>query len=401
MGAAYLLVCNAGSSSLKVELFAGERSLLRGSIAGIGRERAELAMAGRAAEPLPRVRDHAAAAALWFDGLASGAYGVRVAARDVAATAHRVVHGGADFTAPTVVDDDVLRRLVTLDDLAPLHNPAAVEVIRSARERFPESATAAVFDTSFFAELPAAARTYALPVQWRSQLRIRRYGFHGIAHEYLYRRYRELVAAQPGRDRVVSFQLGQGCSAAALSNGRPVETSMGYTPLEGLVMGTRSGDVDAGVLLALARAGASWDAIDRGLQHEAGLRGLAGSGDLRQVQADAAAGNPDAALALETFCHRAVKYLGAYAAVLGGLDAVLFGGGIGENAAAVRARICAGVAWLGLTLDARSNAACIGTEGSVAASGSAIDAYVIPVREEAVIARAARALFLQGGAGTT
>ena len=394
MGAApYLIVCNAGSSSLKIEVFAGGESALRIAIAGIGRDRAELRVAGRSAVTIGAVADQRAAAQVLFDALASGSCGLAVVPGDVAATAHRVVHGGADFAEPIVMSDTVLRRLEALEDLAPLHNPAALAVARSARERFPESAMVAVFDTAFFADLPEAARVYALPARWRRARAIRRYGFHGIAHEYLYRRYRELVPAGRRPDRVVSLQLGQGCSAAALLDGRPVETSMGYTPLEGLVMGTRGGDVDPGVLLALARAGEPWDAIDAALQHESGLLGLSEtSGDMREVLAREAAGEPGAGLAVAAFCHRAVKYVGAYAAVLGGLDAVLFGGGIGENAPAVRARICAGMAWLGLGVDERANAQLVGAEGSIAARGSSIDAYVIAVREEVAIARAARAL---------
>lgn len=385
-----VLVFNAGSSSLKIEAFTTGRephSIVRGSVAGIGKPSSKFAL-GAETRQIAGVGDHRAAFGALVDGLASGAAGrLPLAESAVAATAHRVVHGGAEFAAPTRVDDAVLARLTMLAELAPLHNPPALAVMRLAREHFPGAPLGAAFDTAFFADLPEPARIYAVPAQWRERLHARRYGFHGIAHESMYLRYRQLEPERSG-GRVLTLQLGQGCSIAALAAGRAVETSMGYTPLEGLIMGTRPGDVDAGLLIAAARAGESADALDAALNQHSGLHALGGTDDMRELLAREAAGDADAALAIAAFCHRAVKYCGAYAAVLGGVDAVLFGGGIGENAPAIRVRICAGLAWLGLKLDARANESSVGVEGTISLPGSAIDVRVLPVREEAAIARA-------------
>jgi acetate kinase len=251
---------------------------------------------------------------------------------------------------------------------------------------------AAVFDTAFFRDLPEHARVYAIPHDWRRSYGIRRYGFHGIAHAYLHSRHRALTRRRTVPTRVVTLQLGQGCSAAALLDGRAVESSMGYTPLEGLVMGTRPGDLDPGVLLRLMRGGLDADALERALNRESGLLGLShSSSDMRDLLEREAAGDPRAALALGVFCHRVRKYIGAYAVVLGGLDAVLFGGGIGENAPVIRARICAGLEWLGVDLDPNANAAGVGAELEISAATSAVEVYVIRVREEEAIARAAHA----------
>jgi acetate kinase len=385
------LACNAGSSSLKAELFApnaGWRSRDRIVVEGVGRERSAVRLAGREPESVGAVADHRAAANIVLECL--GRTGIELS--EIAATGHRVVHGGDEFSAPVAVDDAVLDRLATLEQIAPLHNPPALSVMREVRERLAGRPLAAVFDTAFFRDLPAPAQVYAIPEEWRRRFGIRRYGFHGIAHEHLHRRYRALRARRPKPEHVVSLQLGQGCSVAALLDGCPVETSMGFTPLEGLIMGTRPGDLDAGVLLALARGGTSWNALDHALNRASGLLALSGiSDDVRDLLARESAGDARARLALSAFCHRARKYVGAYAAVLGGLDAILFGGGIGENSPAIRRRICSGVAWLGLELDERANEEAVGVERAIAAHASAIEVFAIPVREEEAIARAAYA----------
>jgi len=260
-----------------------------------------------------------------------------------------------------------------------------MEVVRGS---LPDVPAVAVFDTAFFRDLPEPARVYALPDAWHAQGRIRRYGFHGIAHEYLSVRLRERCGRVP--ERVLSLQLGQGCSVAALLNGAPVETSMGFTPLEGLIMGTRPGDLDAGILLHRMRQGDSWTALDDDVNRRSGLLGLSGvTADVRELVALEAEAHPGATLALAAFCHRIHKYLGAYAAILGGVDVVVFGGGIGENAPGLRARICAGLGWLGFELDDAVNARCAGHEACISKKSSKIEAYVIPVREEEAIARAA------------
>jgi acetate kinase len=382
-----MLAFNAGSSSLKAELFAKDRrwrSALRVVAKGIGRERATLEVAGRPAVAIERRIDYRAAAVLVIDQV----LGADAAPRGQASlvTVHRVVHGADRFRAPERVTPEVLERLDALTALAPLHNPPALEVLREARVRFPDVPAVAVFDTTFFRSLPPAARTYAIPGAWRSTGGIERYGFHGIAHEYLWRR----CAARSGghAQRVVTLQLGSGCSAAALREGRPVDTSMGFTPLEGLVMGTRAGDVDAGVLLHVARNGMRWHDIDAALNRESGLLALSEqSADMAELLALEQGGDPRAALAIEVFCHRARKYIGAYCAVLGGLDVLAFGGGIGENAAAVRSRICENFEWLGLELDEHANGEASDAERTISTASSAVAVHVIPVREEREIAR--------------
>ena len=387
MTARMLLACNAGSSSLKMEAWFGTpwRPLARASVDGIGRSHTALKVAGHAPESLRGIRDQNAAAERLLGRLTELGFD----AGALVGVGHRVVHGGARFTAPVRVTAAVRRRLEALNELAPLHNPAALAVIDAILARAPHAPAVAVFDTAFFHDLPEVARVYAVPARWRTGREpLRRYGFHGLAHEYMTQRFAAKRARSARRARVLSLQLGQGCSIAALSGGRPVETSMGFTPLEGLIMGTRPGDVDAGVLLHRLAAGDRPAALDAALNRESGLKGLAGSDDVRDLLAREANGDAAAALALAAFVHRIVKYCGAYAAVLGGADAVLFGGGIGEHAAPLRERICAGLSWLGLALDRRANARCAGSEAVISSRRSAIEVHVIPVHEERSIARA-------------
>jgi len=389
--AAHVLAFNAGSSSLKFEFFATQpawRSRIRGAVEGIGRPQSLIRFADGTREHPGAVADPAGAARLIIDRLLDGDLAVGTAAADVMGCGHRVVHGGEHFSAPVRVTHSVHERLAALAELAPLHNVHALAVMEVVRGRLPDVPAIAVFDTAFFRDLPEPARVYALPDAWHAHGRIRRYGFHGIAHEYLSLRLRERCGRVP--ERVLSLQLGQGSSIAALRNGAPVETSMGFTPLEGLIMGTRPGDLDAGILLHRMRQGDSWPALDRDLNFRSGLLGLSGvTADVRELVALEAGGHPGATLALAAFCHRIHKYLGAYAAVLGGVDVVVFGGGIGENAPGLRARICAGLAWLGLEIDGAVNAGCAGDEACISKGSSKIEVHVIPVREEEAIARAA------------
>lgn len=383
-----VLAFNVGSSSLKVELFAMrpvQRSLARAAIRGVGRENAVLHV-GDGTRQAVSARDAASAAALVLQRLrADGLLGD--GASDGVACGHRVVHGGAEFSQPTPMTSAVRERLAAIGELAPLHNSPALAVVDVVATALPGAPNVAVFDTAFFHDLPEVARHYAVPGDWGAAGELRRFGFHGIAHAYLSTRLAERRGRLRGR--VLSLQLGQGCSIAALRDGVPVETSMGFTPLEGLIMGTRAGDVDVGVVLQRARQGQSWSALEHDLNRRSGLLGLSGlSDDVRELLAAEAAGHTGAARALAAFCHRAHKYLGAYAAVLGGVDAVVFGGGIGENVPVVRARICAGLAWLGLALDADANDRCLGTEARISSATSMIDVHVIPVREEEAIAQA-------------
>jgi acetate kinase len=385
-----LLVFNAGSSSLKAELFGvydgAWRSRCRVTVEGVGARNPTLHTDGDDSTGLGAIATHAAAAELVLERLRA-AEPIEAPGERVAATAHRIVHGGDVYAAPELVTAAVRERLDALTPLAPLHNPPALEVLDVVRRRFADAPAVAVFDTCFFRDLPAAASTYAIPAAWRRERSVRRFGFHGIAHECLSRGYAVMNGRKARPERVVTLQLGNGCSAAALLRGSPVETSMGYTPLEGLIMGTRPGDTDIGILLELARSGASWTALDEKLNRESGLRGLSEtSSDMRELLELEAAGDARAALAIDAFCHRVRKYVGAYAAVLGGLDAVVFGGGIGERSAAVRKRICAGFEWLGLELDELANERGEGTR-TIAAAASRVDVAVVEVREERAIAR--------------
>ncbi len=306
--------------------------------------------------------------------------------------AHRVVHGGARFTAPCRMDDAVEQEIERLAPLAPLHNPQALTWIRACRSlcgaQVPQ---VAVFDTAFYAALPEVAHTYALPHALVQQHAIRRYGFHGLAHQALWQRWCALEPRRAGRGRVISLQLGAGCSISAIADGVPQDTSMGFSPLEGLVMATRCGDLDPGVLLYLQReCGMSREALDHLLSQESGLLGVSGSSaDMRVLLASS---EPQARLAVDLYCYRARKYIGAYLAVLGGADAILFGGGVGEHAPEIRARILHGLAWAGVEIDATRNHAALGVEARIAHAGSPVAVWVLPVNEAAILAQAARAL---------
>ena len=391
MSGRYLLVFNAGSSSLKFEVFepdAALRSVTRGAVRGIGRQNSRLSMADSEEEiEVASVRD---AAAVVLGRLCEGVGDLRLSPDNLVASGHRVVHGGEQFSAPVRVTVSVFDALKSLVHLAPLHNPQSLAVMEAVGERFPQVPIVAAFDTAFFHDLPQHARDYAIPAEWAERYGIRRYGFHGIAHQYMAERIRHMGEGGCAPRRMLSLHLGQGCSITALDDGRPVETSMGFTPLEGLVMGTRTGDLDAGVLLHLARNGHDLHEIEDALNRRSGLLGLSGvSDDVRTLLDLEARQHPGARRALAAFHHRVHKYAGAYAAVLGGVDAVVFGGGIGENSPVVRARICAGLAWLGLALDERANDACTGSAGRISAEGSRIVAHVVPVDEEPLIAEAA------------
>lgn len=306
----------------------------------------------------------------------------------VEAIGHRVVHGGDLLVAPALLDSAVLPVLESLSDLAPLHNPPALQVIHAAREAFgPEVPMVAVFDTAFHSSMPEHASTYALPYELARRHKVKRYGFHGIAHEYMLNKYAQLAGTSPTESTVITLQLGNGCSAAAIKNGRSVDTSMGFTPLEGLVMGTRSGDLDPSLVSYLAdKEGVQASEIETMLNKRSGLLGVSGrSSDMRDLLA-AEKGDGAARLAVDIFCYRIRKYIGAYLAALGGAEAVVFGGGIGENAPAVRARICEGLGWCGMRLDPERNAATVGSEGRISMDGAPIAAYVVQVDESIPIA---------------
>lgn len=380
-----VLVLNCGSSSVKFQVVGvRDRRLAGGIIERIGGEAvfaAEQEGAPGLREPKP-VADHEAAVRHVIEWVGSSGL-------PIGAVGHRVVHGGPRFVRPIVIDEAVMAEIEALEELAPLHNGPSLAGLRAARAAIgPALPMVAIFDTAFHAALPDHAAVYAIPYELSQRYGIRRYGFHGTSYRYVYSRYCALTATPPERGTLIAFHLGNGCSAAAIKHGRPLDTSMGFTPLEGLVMGTRSGDLDPSVVVYLARReGVPPDAVERMLNERSGLRGLSGrSHDMRDLLEHAAV-DPRARLAVEVFCYRARKYLGAYLAALGGADSVVFTGGIGEHSPEVRARICDGMEWAGLALDPWLNRQALGREAEISAGASRLRAFVIPTDEEAVIAR--------------
>lgn len=393
-----VLAVNCGSSTLKFQLLevgpgaappGGEGRLAAGLVDGIGGPAAVefQATGGAALRERRPVADHAQALRLALRWL--GEAGV-APGQGIDAVGHRVVHGGERFVRPALIDDAVIAAIEEAGGLAPLHNAPALAAIRAARELLGKGVPmVAAFDTAFHARMPERAALYPLPPELARRHGVRRYGFHGLAHRYMTERYAALTGRPPEAVRLVTLQLGNGSSAAAVEGGRSLDTSMGLTPLEGLMMGTRCGDVDPSLAGYLARReGVPAEEVEDWLNTRCGLLGVSGrSRDMRELLAAEARGDEAAALAVEMFCYRARKYLGAYLAALGGAEAVVFGGGIGENAPAVRACICADMEWCGLLLDRERNEAAVGREARISARGARIHAYVIPVNEATVIAR--------------
>ena len=388
------LVINSGSSSIKFKLFDAEteRVLARGAATRIGEPQPQLEL--KWLEPSGVERSQKLAASLTdhhtaLDSIVSALARTRLLkAEELGVVGHRVVHGGERFTAPTVVTDEVAAAIDRMSALAPLHNPANLEGIEVSRQRFADVPSVAVFDTAFHQTMPEAAFLYALPQGLREELGVRRYGFHGTSHAYVSKR----VAARMGRAvdglNLITLHLGNGASACAIEGGRSVDTSMGMTPLGGLVMGTRSGDVDPGVVFYLAREkGLSLEELDRLLNRDSGLVGLSADQDMRSVRNRADLGDSAARRALDVTVHRLLHYLGAYTAVLGKVDAVVFTGGIGENDAALRAEVCRRAESLGLRLDLQVNARCKGEERRISRDGSPVAVWVIPTDEELEILR--------------
>lgn len=304
----------------------------------------------------------------------------------------RVVHGGSRFTSPTRVDSAVLDAIRELSVLAPLHNPLSVAVIEETTRSLPDVPVIAVFDTSFHQSMPPVASTYALPTSLSERLALRRYGFHGISHSYVSARLLRRLDRGITGTRVITCHLGHGASLCAVHDGRSIDTSMGMTPMEGLVMGTRSGDIDPGLVLFLMREGAmSAGDVDAILNHQSGLLGLSGStSDVRDLEQAAAAGDLRAEFALELFAYRAAKYVGSFAVALEGLDALAFSGGIGEHSSSMRARICRRLAFLGVDLDEENNQTASGAEVQIGSTKGVVEVWVIPTNEELEIARATR-----------
>lgn len=383
-----ILAVNCGSSSLKMRLIetgACQASVLAtASVEDIG-PRAAVTVHPSQQDAVHReqpVADWSAAFATLLSHLRETGY------ERVDALGHRVVQGG-QYVRPVVVDDSVIAAIDAARRIAPLHNGPSLEGIRAAAEHLPGVPAVAVFDTEFHAGMPAVAAQYAIPTDLARDAGLRRYGYHGLAHRSLSERFAELAGTPHDEARIVTLQLGNGCSAAAVRGRGSIDTSMGFTPLEGLVMGSRSGDIDPAAVVYLQRErGMTADAVDALLNHDSGLLGFSGlTGDMADLLDAEARGDERASAAIELFCYRVRKYIGAYLAVLGGAQAVVFGGGIGERSPEIRRRVCGPLAPIGLLLDEARNSALTSGEGSISADGSAIAAYVLATDEERIIAR--------------
>lgn len=400
-----VLVLNCGSSSLKFQLIStslekidarADRTLARGHIERIGGAalltfEAEGSEPLKSARPIRDIRAALDAVLQWIgseDAKIDGVNGLS----DIQAVGHRVVHGGEAFSKSVLIDDDVLRGIHDCIELAPLHNPANIQGIQAVKAAFGRGLPqAAVFDTAFHHTLPETAYLYAIPYQLYRRHKIRRYGFHGTSHRYISYQYRIINNIPREQVNVITLHLGNGCSIAAIKGGNSVDTSMGFTPLEGLVMGTRSGDLDPAIVEFIHdKEGMNVHEVDNLLNKSSGLLGISGlTHDMRELAAEAEeSGDRRARLAIEIFCYRIRKYIGSYLAAMNDADAVIFSGGIGENSALIRSKICDGMSWAGIDLDGGRNAEHVhGREGVISTDQSRVKVWTIPTNEELLIAR--------------
>ncbi len=399
-----VFVLNAGSSTLKFQLIATDpdriaqnkdERLCRGQIERIGGEAIITVQAGTGSRQkftasLPDISAALEYLVRWITSDASAVTQVREVA-DIQAVGHRVVHGGELFGESTIITDEVMKGMEDCIDLAPLHNPTNIKGIRAARLLFgPKLPQVAVFDTSFHHSIPEQAFLYALPYHLYRRHHIRRYGFHGTSHRFVAYQYRVLRGLSKEQAHLITLHLGNGCSAAAIRGGCSVDTSMGMTPLEGLVMGTRSGDIDPAIVNLIAtKEGLSMQEVEALLNTQSGLLGISGLTNDMRVLLEELKNQDDrrVRLAIEVFCYRARKYIGAFLAAMGGADAIVFTGGIGENAPEIRARICSGLEWAGLRMDEEANRRMVGVKGRISTTDSKLNAFVIPTDEELLIAR--------------
>lgn len=400
-----ILVINSGSSSIKFQLLdmQDESVLASGLVERIGEAEGlikctlrpgtdrEVTIKNACAVP-----DHTTGMRLAVDLLTEKEQGVIADRSEIGAVGHRVVHGGEDFHRPTVIDAAVMAAIEKNIPLAPLHNPANIDGIRVAQELFAGVPQVAIFDTAFHQTIPPHAYHYAIPYELYEKERIRRYGFHGTSHKFVASECAKLMGRELATFNVITIHLGNGCSMTAVENGKSVDTSLGFTPLEGLVMGTRSGDVDPAIHAFLARnCNMDIEAIDRLLNKESGLKGLCGMNDMRDIHAAIAAGNERAKLALEVQTYRNRKYIGAFMAVLGRVDAIVFTAGIGENDEVVREKSLAGLAPFGIVLDRQANSQRIKKPTLLSSPESRVQVWGIPTNEELAIARETKAVITQ------
>lgn len=395
-----ILVLNCGSSSLKFQVIETsaeqiqsneDRMLARGVIERIGAADAKVTMeiaGGDRVKDTREVLRHKDAIETAFEFL-RGESKVIGSLDEIGGVGHRIVHGGEKFRASTLIDEEALKQIEAVSDLAPLHNPHNLKGYYASKALLPNAAQAAVFDTAFHQTLPPHAFLYGVPYIYYARDKLRRYGFHGTSHRFVSYRYAQIQGGTRADYKLITCHLGNGCSVCAIDHGQSIDTSMGFTPLEGLMMGTRTGDIDPGAVLYLVdRAEMGLREIDVTLNTHSGMYGISGvSGDMRDLTAAAAQGNERAQIAVDAFCYRVSKYIGAYLAALGGADAVIFAGGIGENSALIRGKICAKLGGLGLHLDEAANGAAVGKEGAISTPESPVKGWVIPTNEELLIAR--------------
>ena len=392
-----VLVINCGSSSLKYQLIdsRSEEVLAAGLCERIGIDgrMTHTPSSGNTVvknDPLP---DHGAAIQAVLSALTDKAHGVISSLGEIGAVGHRLVHGGEKFAASVIINDEVIAEVEACNDLAPLHNPANLIGVRACQQIMPDVPMVGVFDTAFHQTMPPKAYLYGIPHQYYQEHKVRRYGFHGTSHNYVSQRVHHLAELDPDNSRVIVCHLGNGASVTAVKNGKSVDTSMGLTPLEGLIMGTRSGDLDPGVIEYIAKKEhMTLEEVLKVLNKESGVLGLSGvSSDFRDITEAMEQGNEQAAVAVEAFCYRVAKHIGAYTAALNGVDAIVFTAGIGENAAHIRSMICDYLGFLGITIDEEKNAVR-GKETEISTPDSKVSVFVIPTNEELAIARETAAL---------
>lgn len=387
-----ILVINAGSSSIKYQLFEmpAEKVVARGLLEKIGEETSKLTHTTDSGEHKidTKAANHAEGMKLILQTLVAQETGVIKDISEINAVGHRVVHGGEEFTASCIINQQVIGSIERFADLAPLHNPPNLTGIKAAQNALPDVPQAACFDTAFHTTLPQTAFIYALPYEIYEKYRVRKYGFHGTSHKYITQRAAVMLGRKIDDINIITCHLGNGCSMAAVKNGKSVDTSMGLTPLEGLVMGTRTGDFDPAILFYLADKGYSIGDLNTMCNKKSGLLGISGvSNDMRNLRQQAESGNKRAQLAFDIFCYRIKKYIGAYTAVLGRLDAIVFTGGIGENSPDVRAKTCSELVQIGVEIDNAQNTAKNRSERIISSAASKVKVFVIPTNEELAIAQ--------------
>jgi acetate kinase len=392
-----ILVINSGSSSIKYQLFGGEKMIpmASGLVEKIGEPSSRIKHSAiaipqsttRTLDDL-QIPDHRTGLTYMVDLLMDNEIGVITSPEEITAVGHRVVHGGERFSQPTIITQEVVETIETLIPLAPLHNPANLTGIQVAQELFPSATQVAVFDTAFHQTMPAAAYRYAVPNQLYEEHGVRVYGFHGTSHLYVTKQAIAYLGKAPGETNLITAHLGNGCSITAVKGGQSIDTSMGFSPLAGLIMGTRSGDVDPALPYFLGTAlGMSFADIDRLLNKQSGMLGLTGQNDLREIEERQMNGDPQAQLALEMYAYRIKKYTGAYIAALGTLDALVFTAGVGEKSDIVRGLVCSGLEGLGIQLDPQKNQrGATGYVTEIQAPESAVKILIIPTNEELEIA---------------